>query len=560
MMSHSLFDSTEELTLMKQQVIKVLQERLHLHTHYFLPAQQKRNYNPSRLSLEEFVLDALLNMIQSMALTTPTEMIPVLQSVIQINYNMLEDNAQEVIENMFALRCDAKIILLAENKMRKHVDGMLKTHSLQEVMEFYRRHLTPRFYEKKNLGQVFTPFPLIEKIIDQIPVEIMNDPKSTFFDPSAGMGGFLVVLYRRLMITLQKAIPDKKKRHDHIVDKMLFAAELTKNNVRRMKKIFGSTFHVYEGNTLLLDSKEKMRQHFGVEQMRVIVGNPPFEKPQKKETKKVAGGTLWIEFVNMSFDQWLEKDGIFGMVLPPGWRKAMDEDSRTKDLWNKMSCQYKPLYIEMFDAEMAKKAFNNVVSIRFDIVVLQNTKNTGYKTTILGTDKKQYKMNVSKLPFLPNGHLTMWKKVLRKNKTGGVNVLYSRSAYGSDKKTTKSTYDHHSGFKHKVIHSIHKDGSRIYLYTNKRSKEGGFGVSKLIFNRLGGWNKPVLDINGEYGISQNMFAIIFSSPQDAKDAYKFFSNPTVLAMFQEDFTWTTSMPASFWKMFSNMKNGFWHHG
>lgn len=556
MMHHSLFDSTEELTLMKQQVIKVLQERLHLHTHYFLSAQQKRNYNPSRLSLEEFVLDALLNMIQSIALTSPTEMIPVISSVIRTNYNMMENDTQEVIENMFALRCDTKIILLAENKMRKHVDGMLKTHSLQEVMEFYRRYLTPRFYEKKNLGQVFTPFPLIEKIIDQIPVEIMHDPKSTFFDPSAGMGGFLVVLYRRLMITLQKAIPDKKKRHDHIVGKMLFAAELTKNNVHRMKKIFGSTFHVYEGNTLQLDSKEKMKRYFGVEQMRVIVGNPPFEKPQEKETRKVAGGTLWIDFVNMSLDRWLEKGGVFGMVLPPGWRKAMDEDSRTKDLWEKMSTQYKPLYIEMFDAEMAKKAFNNVVSIRFDIVVLQKTKNDGHKTTIIGTDKKRYVMDVSKLPFLPNGHLKVWKKVLTQDQKKGLKVLYSRSAYGSDKKSIKRSLE--GAYKHKVIHSIHKDGSQVLLYTNKRNKEGGFGVSKLIFNRLGGWNRPVIDIKGEYGVSQNMFAIVFSSPQDAKDAYKFFRDPKVLAMFQDDFTWTTSMPASFWKMFRNMKDGFWH--
>ena len=98
------------------------------------------------------------------------------------------------------------------------------------------------------------------------------------------------------------------------------------------------------------------------------------------------------------------------------------------------------------------------------------------------------------------------------------------------------------------------------FYTNKRNKEGGFGVSKLIFNRLGGWNRPVIDLKGEYGVSQNMFAIIFSSPQDAKDAYKFFRDPKVLAMFQDDFTWTTSMPASFWKMFRNMKDGFWHQG
>ena len=76
-MFHSLFDTTEELTLNKQQVIKDLRDRLQLHTHYFLTAHKSRKYNPLRMSLEDFVLDALLHVIQSMSLTSPTEMIPV---------------------------------------------------------------------------------------------------------------------------------------------------------------------------------------------------------------------------------------------------------------------------------------------------------------------------------------------------------------------------------------------------------------------------------------------------------------------------------------------------
>lgn len=553
-MFHSLFDMSEELTLMKQQVIKDLRECLHLHTSDFIDVKRKLKYNPLRLSLEDFVLDALLYIIQSISLTSPTEMMCILQPVIISNYNMTEEVAQKVIEKMFTYRCDTKIILLVENKMRKHVECMLKTHSLQEVMEFYRRYLTPRFYEKKNLGQVFTPFPLIDKILDQIPPDIMHDPKSTFFDPSAGMGGFLVVLYKRLMITLTKAIPDKNKRHEHIISRMLFAAELTKNNVHRMKKIFGNTFHVYEGNTLLLDSKEKMRKHFGVEQMRVIVGNPPFEKPQEKETRKVAGGTLWIDFVNMSLDHWLEKDGILGMVLPPGWRKAMDESSRSKNLWDKMSCEHTPFYIEMMDANESKKIFHSV-SIRVDLVVLRKKKNMKHKTTIIGTDNKEYKIDITKLPFLPNGHLGFWSKILTKNINDGMDVIYSSSIYESRKKNVKIDGD--NIYKHKVIHAVHKDGSIIYRYSNKKDKNGGFGVSKLIFNEFGGLNKPIIDIKGEFGMSQHVFGIKLSSYQMGKDLLKYFSNVKNLKIFQDDLMWSTSRPTVPWKAFRNMKKNFW---
>lgn len=550
---HVLFDSTEELTLLKHDIIKNLRDFIHHHTYYFLPAMRSPKYNPRRIPIVEFTIEALLYIIQSMSLTKGDELETILTSILKENYKMTDEIAHEVIQNMFAHRCSTEIILLAENKMRKHVEGMLRTHSYQEVMDIYRRYLFPRPYEKKNLGQVFTPFPLIEKIIDHIPHDIMLDPKSTFFDPSAGMGGFLVILYKRLMITLTSAIPNKKKRHEHIVSKMLFAAELTKNNVHRMKKIFGSTFHVYEGNSLKLDN-ETMKKHFGVEQMTVIVGNPPFENEQKKETKKVAGYSLWIEFVNMSLDHWLQKDGIFGMLLPPGWRKASDDKSRTKDLWKRMSSQCTPLYIEMLDENETKTYFNAAVSIRADLIVLQKKKNTEHKTLIIGTDKKTYNMDLTKLPFLPNGHIGYWKRYITNNKKEGMKVLYSRSIYGSDKKTVRTNADQH--YKYKVIHSIHVNGSCVYLYTDKKNKDGGFGVSKVIFNEFGNWNKPILDWNGQFGMSQHVFALLISSKQEGEQIIRYF-NQNKLNFFANDLNWSTSRPTVSWKLFRNIKNGFW---
>lgn len=549
-MPNSLFDSSEELTLMKKEVIKDLQKYLQIHTHYFLASQRKRKFNPLKMPLEDFALDALLHIIQSISLTSPTEMMPILQSVIMRNYDMTEEMAQEVIENMFAHRCDTKIIILAEDKMRKHVEGMLKTHSLKEVMEFYRRYLTPRFYEKKNLGQVFTPFPLIDKILDRIPIEIMYDPNSTFFDPSAGMGGFLVALYKRLMITLTKAIPDNKKRHAHIVSKMLFAAELTKNNVHRMKKIFGDTLHVYEGNTLVMDPKKE----FGMGKFRVVVGNPPFEKPQMKDTRKLGGDSLWDDFVRKSFDEWLLPGGYFGMLLPPGWRKPSDEKSTTQGLWELMTIENTPEWVEMYNDKETKYYFEGNVSIRMDLVVVKKEKNKKKnKTMIKGTDGKIYKEKLHKFPFLPNAHMEEWSKILIKNKNDGVNVLYSRSVYGSDKSSVKKEKD--MIFRFPVIHGIQKSNQK-FLYTNKKNKQGGFGVPKVIFNKFGGWNKPILDTEGKYGMSESVFAFPISSEKQGKKMMIFF-NKDRLQMFSEDLNWATSRPSISWKLFRNINKDFY---
>lgn len=51
----------------------------------------------------------------------------------------------------------------------------------------------------KATGEVFTPTPLVQEVLDQIPVEQFKDPNKTFLDPSCGDGQFLgEVLIRKM--------------------------------------------------------------------------------------------------------------------------------------------------------------------------------------------------------------------------------------------------------------------------------------------------------------------------------------------------------------------------
>lgn len=51
---------------------------------------------------------------------------------------------------------------------------------------------------EKN-GEVFTPLPLVDEILDKLPQELFTDPNKTFLDPAAGDGNFLVrVLQRKI--------------------------------------------------------------------------------------------------------------------------------------------------------------------------------------------------------------------------------------------------------------------------------------------------------------------------------------------------------------------------
>ena len=51
----------------------------------------------------------------------------------------------------------------------------------------------------KATGEVFTPTPLVEEILDEMDQEMFTCPDKTFLDPSVGDGQFLAsVLYRKL--------------------------------------------------------------------------------------------------------------------------------------------------------------------------------------------------------------------------------------------------------------------------------------------------------------------------------------------------------------------------
>jgi len=86
------------------------------------------------------------------------------------------------------------------------------------AMENIIKHIRDREYmsgvdrEKnrvKATGEVFTPTPLVQEILDQLPQELFSDPTKTFLDPTCGDGQFLGEVIIRKMengSTLEQAL------------------------------------------------------------------------------------------------------------------------------------------------------------------------------------------------------------------------------------------------------------------------------------------------------------------------------------------------------------------
>lgn len=75
--------------------------------------------------------------------------------------------------------------------------------------------------------EVFTPPQLANQILDLLPVELWSDKKATFLDPCCKSGVFLREIAKRLDTGLEKQIPNRQKRIDHIFTKQLFGLAIT---------------------------------------------------------------------------------------------------------------------------------------------------------------------------------------------------------------------------------------------------------------------------------------------------------------------------------------------
>ncbi len=75
--------------------------------------------------------------------------------------------------------------------------------------------------------EVFTPPEVANQVLDLLPKEIWSDPNIKILDPCCKTGIFLRESARRLMVGLEKAIPDEEERREHIFKNMLYGIAIT---------------------------------------------------------------------------------------------------------------------------------------------------------------------------------------------------------------------------------------------------------------------------------------------------------------------------------------------
>jgi hypothetical protein len=175
---------------------------------------------------------------------------------------------------------------------------------------------------RNKYGIVYTPNPLVTKILDLIPQHYYQNPNLKWLDSGAGNGAFVLNLYNRLINDLSAIIPNSETRKTHIIENMITMCEIYPPHIEKLRTLFSHTHkaNIIAQDFLTLQSQQSL-------QFDIIIGNPPYNINGKIKTptnnnitKNNDGKQSYVDFVNKSL-MLLKPHGLLALIIPTLWMK-----------------------------------------------------------------------------------------------------------------------------------------------------------------------------------------------------------------------------------------------
>ena len=174
---------------------------------------------------------------------------------------------------------------------------------------------------RNNYGIVYTPSPLVDKILDLIPKHYYENPALKWLDVGAGNGAFSHNLFNRLTNNLAQTFPDMETRKNHIIKNMITMCEIYPPHIEKLREVFSQDANIITSDFLTLE----LSNNFNL--FDIIIGNPPYningalKTPTNKTLKKESDGKqIYVSFVNKSLTL-LRKGGHLALIIPSLWLK-----------------------------------------------------------------------------------------------------------------------------------------------------------------------------------------------------------------------------------------------
>lgn len=378
-----------------------------------------------------------------------------------------------------------------------------KIHELtnEEINNYIEKLLPIKKIEKDKYGEVFTDPKLINKILDLFPISVFKNPNFKWLDPSVGAAFFMILLYQRLMKNLETWEPNKKKRSNHIINKMLFMVEINKSNCQICKDLLGENINLICGD-FLADFQFPNYHNISFD---CIIGNPPFQQDYglSESGKRILGGKnkLYERIFIKSYEM-LREGGFLSFIVPNNIFSGNGSDSYKILLKNKISfVSFNP----------SNQTFFPGIQQSICYFLLKKEEPANQLTLIESNDSNKFQVTLLDRPVNPVHDWTMKTEKLINKYVGNDrnSVKYNRG------KMLKS----YKGNKFPIIYSSSKT-----IYTNKKDLATGIGLKKAIIFAISNNFSFKMDYTGKFGSGPNTFYIPFETAKQGNSLEKFLKS------------------------------------
>jgi len=367
-----------------------------------------------------------------------------------------------------------------------------------QINDYINKYLPVKLKEKDKYGEVFTPPHLINNVLDLFPSAIWSNPHLKWLDPCAGVGFFMIFVFKRLLVGLESWEPNLKKRSSHILNKMIYMAEINKTNCRIIRTFFGPNVNLFCGDFL----------DYPLNSFNCIVGNPPFNDDYGVNNggKRILGGKNKLyERIFINSYQLLDQYGFLAFIVPANMFSGNGSDSYRIFLENS---------VPVIHFNSANKRWFPTIQHDLCYFLLEKTQSN---KTIIQRDESEFTVILKDRPVNP---IMNWTP--KTEKLINTFVSNERNAVIYNRGKNKSTY---RGTKYRIVYT-----PTTTLGTNNSELAVGLGLPKAIVFAISPKLEFVMDYDGSKGAGPNTLIIPFHTKAEGNNLEQFLRSDDYKAM------------------------------
>jgi len=287
----------------------------------------------------------------------------------------------------FILGCDISIIkellgkeVIKEEIVNNYINDFINNYKktdddkltiierLKNIYDLINEYRYISSIEKKKYGEVFTPFELIEEMLDTLPTDVWTNPKLKWLDPANGVGNFPIIVVIRLMKGLKDVIEDDEERYRHIIENMIYTCDIQPKNNFIFTQLFGGfdnkkyKLNLYGGSFLEEGFDKHMNEVWGLDGFNLVIGNPPYNYNKDN--------TIYEKFSIKSFKVVRDNNYVLFLTKKAIFSKFFD---------NKELCKYNvdklKLNVDYTDLDLSVAYFLGVKKERENVNIIDNILN-----------------------------------------------------------------------------------------------------------------------------------------------------------------------------------------